>query len=424
MESPAFSEVLRKRRETSSIAIGYTLQKDFWHTLSDDGYVLEHLSDHMERAGRPEDLFALITENNEHGRNGWFETRERCGQLAGYLNDVSRASSNARALWIESNRDDTMVNRNLSRFIYCKLIELSIAAHAASIPEELLSIAMKHGFLTKNHVVAIIKWIPEPQERFRAINAIVPFLPELLPMAEATAYAIKDYVGRALALTVLAPTKPELFSEALAAARMIEDDDARAGVLAAMAPCLPETLISEAATMAHGENSVRDNKKARARALAAIASRRSALFPEVFATARSIESDLEHADVLAAIAPKLPASLVPDILREIDLIRDNDAHIRALSAIAPRQPKLFHDVLKGALETKSDCCRADVLSTIASTLPLPLIPEALSVAFMTLDHYYQTLSLAAIAPRLSASELFDARDEIAKVEKKLLHGSS
>ena len=62
-----------------------------WHTLPDDGYIHAHLTWHLEQAGREDELHGLLREETPAGRNGWFEARERLGQVAGYLADLARA---------------------------------------------------------------------------------------------------------------------------------------------------------------------------------------------------------------------------------------------------------------------------------------------------------------------------------------------
>ena len=66
-------------------------QGNLWHTLPDDGYIHAHLSWHLEQAGREDELHGLLREETPAGRNGWFDVRERLGQVAGYLADLARA---------------------------------------------------------------------------------------------------------------------------------------------------------------------------------------------------------------------------------------------------------------------------------------------------------------------------------------------
>ncbi len=47
-----------------------------WHTLSDDGYLHNRLIWHFQQAGQTEQVHALLREETEEGKNGWFQTRE------------------------------------------------------------------------------------------------------------------------------------------------------------------------------------------------------------------------------------------------------------------------------------------------------------------------------------------------------------
>ena len=81
--SNAHSLLLRRYR-------GRTLQ-GLWHTLADDGYIHANLSWHLEQAGEESQIHDLLREETAERRNGWYIARERLGELAGYVADLSRA---------------------------------------------------------------------------------------------------------------------------------------------------------------------------------------------------------------------------------------------------------------------------------------------------------------------------------------------
>ncbi len=56
-----------------------TQKKGLWHTLIDDAYIHSHLTWHMEKAGQIEDIHKLLSEENENGKNGWYEALESLG---------------------------------------------------------------------------------------------------------------------------------------------------------------------------------------------------------------------------------------------------------------------------------------------------------------------------------------------------------
>ncbi len=62
-----------------------------WHTLEDDAYIHSHLTWHMEKAGKIEDIHNLLTEENEKGKNGWYEVLESLKLNAVFIEDLMRA---------------------------------------------------------------------------------------------------------------------------------------------------------------------------------------------------------------------------------------------------------------------------------------------------------------------------------------------
>ena len=66
-----------------------------------DDYGLRYLAEHLERAGRVDDLHRLLRLERRtggaeagpvHVENAWYAARERVGQTEGYMNDLARAA--------------------------------------------------------------------------------------------------------------------------------------------------------------------------------------------------------------------------------------------------------------------------------------------------------------------------------------------
>lgn len=68
-----------------------TQKKGLWHTLIHDAYIHSHLTWHMEKAGQIEVIHKLLSEENENGKNGWYEALESLGLNAIFIEDVIRA---------------------------------------------------------------------------------------------------------------------------------------------------------------------------------------------------------------------------------------------------------------------------------------------------------------------------------------------
>lgn len=98
-----------------------------WHTITDDPYIYQHLTWHMQLANRPLLIHELLTEETSNKNNGWFQTRMQAGQVIGYLDDVKKA------LHISTKNND------ISKEIRYALIIGSINSLSKRIPGELIA---------------------------------------------------------------------------------------------------------------------------------------------------------------------------------------------------------------------------------------------------------------------------------------------
>ena len=210
-----------------------------WHTLPDDGYIHAHLTWHLEQAGAPEGLHGLLREETAEGRNGWYEARERLGQVAGYLLDLARA-------W--GSVDQHARDRPHGIGLQCRyaLITTSLNSQAGNIPTDLLAALMESGTWLPSQALAYARQVPDAEHQVKAFSRLLLF-PRLseherdqaLSQALEAARAIGDEWWRAWALAALAPhLTPPLLGPALEAARAIGAVGSRARALAALAPHL------------------------------------------------------------------------------------------------------------------------------------------------------------------------------------------
>jgi len=179
-------------------------RKGLWHTLPDDGYIHARLTWHMEGAGQEEEIHALLREETEEGRNGWYEARERLGQTAGYLADVERAWRLA----------DLAPSPAAGAGEFYALIAASLNSLAGKIPPALLAALVEKGVWSPPQGLAYARQVPEAGQRAKALAALSPHLPE--------------------------PLREEALREALDAARKIRDEGYRAQALAGLVPRLAE----------------------------------------------------------------------------------------------------------------------------------------------------------------------------------------
>ena len=207
-----------------------------WHTLPDDGYIHAHLTWHLEQAGAPEGLHSLLREETAEGRNGWYEARERLGQVAGYLADLARTRRGV---------DQHVEGRSPAIGLRCRyaLMTTSLNSLAGNIPTDLLAALVESGTWLPSQALAYARQVPDVAQRARSFSRLL-LLPRLseherdqaLSQALEAARAIGGW-GRAEVLAALAPhLTPPLLGQALEAARAIGEVGLRARTLAAPRP--------------------------------------------------------------------------------------------------------------------------------------------------------------------------------------------
>ncbi|OUL20469.1 hypothetical protein BV372_32720, partial [Nostoc sp. T09] len=319
-------------------------QNNLWHTLPNDGYIHQHLVWHLEKAGRFEEIHSLLREESASGNNGWYEVREKLGQLGGYITDISRAWELAEANWDESTLPQVVS-------LQCRyaLITASLNSLAANVPVELLIALVKNNLWTAEQGLAYALQNPDLSKKVEALAQLVQYLPpnlEKLALSEAlcAARAIQSESDRALALSALAnKLPPQLLPEALTAARAIQNGRYRADVLRALANKLPELL------------------------------------PEALTAAREIRSESDRALALRALANKLPLELLPEALTAVRAIQDEECRAVALITLADKLPQVLPEALTAARAIENKYSRASALSALADKLP-QVLPEALTAA--------------------------------------------
>ncbi|MEH2238265.1 NB-ARC domain-containing protein, partial [Nostoc sp.] len=335
-------------------------QKNFWHTLPNDGYIHQNLVWHLEKAEQVEEIHQLLREESQTGSNGWFEAREKLRQAGGYITDISRAWELAEANWTESTLPQVVG-------LQCRyaLISASLNSLAANVPVNLLLALVKSKKWTPEQGLAYALQNPKPQEKVNSLTQLVNYLPpnlqELaLQKALAAARTIQSEYSRADALSALAEKLPEVLPEALAAATAIQDKYYRANALSALAEKLPPELLPEALAAARA---IQDENY-RANALSALAEKLPEVLPEALAAARAIQDENYRANALSALAEKLP-EVLPEALAAARTIQDENYRANALSALAEKLPEVLPEALAAARTIQDENYRANALSALA-----------------------------------------------------------
>jgi hypothetical protein len=355
-----------------------------WCSLDDDGYIYGHLTWHMEEAGRIDEIHKLLREETESGRNGWFEVREQVGQTAGYLTDIVRAWSLARA---------TAWDEGLAIQCLYALVTASFNSRAANIHPEMLAALVTRGVWTQAQGLAYGRQVPVPRRKADALVALAPCLldDELQADALTAAQEITDERARAVALTGLLLNAPEglmlqMRDQALTSARGIEDPASRAELLAKVVPCMPEGQRDRVRTEVLDAVCAIDDEWARARALSERAPDLTEdLLKNAVAAARGMKDPWARAEALGRLVPHLSDEIRESLLKEalavVPQIKDDRARAEVLAGLAPY---LTADLLKAAFEAarkiEPDSIRADALAGLASCGSAEWVGNALDEA--------------------------------------------
>ncbi|EKE96501.1 NB-ARC domain-containing protein, partial [Tolypothrix sp. PCC 7601] len=226
-------------------------QNNLWHTLPNDGYIHQRLVWHFEKAGQIEAIHKLLQEESLQGGNGWYEVREKLGQTAGYLADISKAWELAETSWAEATLPKVVG-------LQCRyaLITASLNSLAANLSEDLLIVLVKNKVWIPEQGLAYADLIPNPQKKVIVLIKIVNYLPISLKaqawqQAFTAVKTINDEKDRIDILTVLVDKlSPELMSQALEIARSISDEQYRTKALSVLVDKLSPELMSQALEIA------------------------------------------------------------------------------------------------------------------------------------------------------------------------------
>jgi len=371
-----------------------------WYTLSNDGYIHNYLSWHLEKAGQSQELHQLLQASTPQGRNAWYEACDRLGKLGNFVTDVARAWRLAEQMYEEKPSE--------SIGLQCRyaLIIASLNSLANNIPAELIAALVEKQIWTPEQGLAYAQQKQDPMNRAEALGKIAPHLPDtLLPQALEAALAIADENFRVLALSDIFLHLPEnLRLKVLAALLAIQNEQNQAFVLSRITPYLPENLLDKALEVSLAIN----NEQNRAFALSQmIPHLPKNLLAKVLEASHAMQDERNRFGILSQIAPYCP-KILPESLEAALAIQDEQNRAFALSQIAPHLPESLPKALEAALAIQDEQNRALALSRIAPHLPESLFSKALEAALAIQDERNRPLALSQIPPRLPENLLAKA----------------
>lgn len=148
-----------------------------WASAIDDGYLFDHLAEHLVHAGHADELGALLARDSPDGRNAWFVARQQ--QLDGWLADldVAAAAPGAgpadQARYIMMASSVSSLASNLPWDLARALVE-----HGLWPPERALAWALSSPSIARLGNLAALATILDDPLRNRAIDAALATLRE------------------------------------------------------------------------------------------------------------------------------------------------------------------------------------------------------------------------------------------------------
>lgn len=235
-------------------------QKYLWHTLKDNGYIHNHLTWHMEKADWVKEIHTLLSENNNKGKNGWYEVLESLGKSAIFIEDISRA----RKLVEKESESQIKVNEiaySIGLEVRYGLLNTSINSLSANIPVRLLNELLKSNIWTSTKVLMYAQREPDHYKRLEKLLSIIHEVDcnliknKAIEKAIDSAYQIHDEGQRIKALTLIVPyvdsTKErEIITEIRSCISKILDEDISLFLFPIITPyidsCNKDKLIKKA----------------------------------------------------------------------------------------------------------------------------------------------------------------------------------
>jgi hypothetical protein len=363
----------------------------------DDGYALRHLGEHLERAGRPDDLDILLAcahpAASAHG-SVWFAAHEEAGTLGDYRADIDRARRRAAA----STDHDVELGRTAPRFgqeLRYLIIDSAVRTLTTNVPSALIARLVASGLWTPARGLFYARQPSDLSDRAAALATLVSHLPDhdrpaVTREAIATASGVATAYGRAWAFSTLLDELPEphpdrLAIDALTATAEIMTDDDKAECLSWLVDYLPESLFPEAISISVA---IHDQYQ-RTRALTELIPRLPAtLLPAVLAAVSDIDDGADRSQVIVALAAQAPADMIPEIVTAARAIPTDDDRAWALGIAAAHMsalgPDLVSEALASAQAETDPANRAWALSSLAEHFSdaarQELLEEALSAA--------------------------------------------
>ncbi len=281
-----------------------------WPNLPADGYIHQHLINHLLIAGRTTRVHALLDESSEDGGNAWYQANEAIDNVTAYLADLERVQSQCA---------------DQARALRLTLMRRAVENRLTQIPAQLRAALLSEGATTGANALADARCIADPDERTSAILALLPKLGEserrdaiadCLAIVRSRGNQVQARFLPAIAACVADDKRKVLAAEALQAARSIGISAYRATGLGDVLPLLDEplrTAAREEAIAALDESIMSASFR---EAASAVLPQVPARAPGLLASIRAIDDPFLRSMAFEAVVPHLPEAQRPAAARE------------------------------------------------------------------------------------------------------------
>jgi hypothetical protein len=340
-------------------------------------YVLSYHARDLERAGRRDELFALVEDL------AWYHRHERSDPTGhSYLGAIEVAWTAAEAVDCEETATDAFASC-LHVEARCALATTSVRSLSTGVGRDLFPALLSCRY-----------WTPEQALKIAAQNA----------NAETRAYLLAD-----LAMRVEEPLLTAVAREAIAAVEAIGPGVQRAWAVKAITPRLPEHLISAVLRLTLSLPLSSDTyRRPRAAPLAAIIARMAELDRggEALEQALGLDDEYEQARALGKLGTHLPPELFREAVRKAQGLDWAKGRALALVELVSRAKdagaELLRDALDTALSVRDPGTKSETLRLLAPKLQEEgWIDEALTVAQSELDKGNRWALVAELALSLA-----------------------
>ena len=305
-----------------------------WGTLSDDGYICDHLTYHLEHLAKTDrtvlsELVELFADQSwMHLR--FAQTRNRYDR---YLADLDRCWRLQQQCLVEAIRSRTDPSPILANVVRFALIRTSIVSLAANYVPALVVQAVKTGVWSFDEAYSIAQYVPDPIQRCEILVQTAKLKPQDTELeaqfqkdALAAIQAITDEHSRAQMLAELlnnltGPLREQVLRDAVAAAQLIKDDHGRAEALTDIASRLTGPYRDRVLHAAQAAaESIRDHHL-RTGALTNLAlhstrAMRANVLRKALVSAQAVKDKGSRVAALTNLAPQLQSSLRKQMLQE------------------------------------------------------------------------------------------------------------